>query len=175
VPGLRIFGIADPDSPRVARRLGVISFGLKHVPHNLAAEELAETAGLGVRTGCHCAHILVKRLLRIHPVREALSNLGLMFAPRITKSFLPGLVRISLGLENDEADIHRLALALYRIATRRPSLVTRLLAKTRNATPFLPNTETLRRIRADAERDAQRGRRHSIDFDQASRLFSPAE
>ncbi len=154
VPGVRIYGITDPDSPRVARRLGVISFGLKHVPHNLAAEELAETAGLGVRTGCHCAHILVKRLLRISSAREALSNLGMMFAPRITRSVLPGLVRVSLGLENDEADIRRLALALDRISSRRPSLVTRLLAKTQNATPFLPDTETLRRMRAAVERDA---------------------
>jgi selenocysteine lyase/cysteine desulfurase len=175
VPGVRIYGIVEPDSPRIARRLGVISFGLRHVPHNLAAEELAETAGFGVRTGCHCAHILVKRLLRIHPAREALSNLGLMFAPRITASFLPGLVRVSLGLENEEADIRRLAHALHGISGRRPDFVSRLLAKTRNATPFLPNTETLRRIRAAVDRDAQRGPRHSIDFDQASRLFSPAE
>ena len=119
VPGVRIYGIADPDSPRIARRLGVISFELKHVPHNLLAEELAETAGFGVRTGCHCAHILVKRLLRMHPVREALANLGMKLIPRITSSLLPGLARVSFGLENSQADVRRLARALEKISGRR--------------------------------------------------------
>lgn len=154
VTGVRLYGLADPGSPRLPRRLGVISFGLRHVPHNLAAEELAETAGIGVRTGCHCAHIFVKRLLRVPPAREALSNLGMTFAPRITGSLLPGLVRVSFGLENDEADVRRLALALEKISRRRSSLVTRLLAKTRNAAPFLPDTETRRRMRAAMEREA---------------------
>jgi selenocysteine lyase/cysteine desulfurase len=152
VAGVQVYGIKDPDSPRLARRLGVISFGLKRVPHNLAAEELAET-GIGVRTGCHCAHLLVKRLLGIPPAREALANFGSRLAPRITKSLLPGLVRVSLGLENDEADVRRLALALEKITRRRSSVVERLLAKTHNAAPVLPATETRRRMRAAIERD----------------------
>ena len=153
VPGLRLFGMAVPDSPRVGRRLGVFSFELKHVPFNLAAEDLAETAGIGVRAGCHCAHLLVKRLLRIPPVREVLADFGLRLAPRITQSFLPGVVRVSIGLENDEADIRRLALALEKISARRQSLVTRLLAKTHNAAPALPDTGTRRRMRAAAARE----------------------
>ncbi len=154
VPGIRVYGIADPDSPRIARRLGVMSFELANVPHNLAAEELAESAGVGVRTGCHCAHILVKRLLRMHPAREAASNLGMRFAPRITKSVLPGLVRASFGLENDEDDVRRLALALVKIGGRRRNLVTRLLAKTHNAMPALPVTKTRMLMRAAIEREA---------------------
>ncbi len=154
VPGVRLYGLADPDSPRIGRRLGVFSFGLKHVPHNLAAEELAETAGIGLRTGCHCAHVLVKRLLRISSAREALASLGSKLVPRLIRPFLPGLVRVSFGLENDEADVRRLALALEKISSRRSSLITRLLAKTRNAAPFLPDTETRRRMRAAMEKDA---------------------
>lgn len=154
MPAVQLYGVAGPDSPRLARRLGVISFGLKNVPHNLAAAELAETAGIGVRTGCHCAHILVKRLLHIHALREALSNLGMRFAPRITRSLLPGLVRVSFVLENDEADVRRLVVALEKIAGRRPSLITRLLAATHNAAPVLPDTETRRRMRTAMEREA---------------------
>ena len=154
VPGVRLYGVADPDSPRLVRRLGVISFGLKHVPHNLLAEELAETAGFGVRTGCHCAHILVKRLLRMHPLREALSNLGLKLVPRFTVSLLPGLTRVSFGLENSEADVRRLARALEKIAGRRRSFVTRLLAKARNAAPRLPHTKTRRLMMEAAEKEA---------------------
>jgi len=154
VPGVRLYGVADPDSPRLTRRLGVISFELRNVPHNLAAVELAETAGIGARTGCHCAHLLVKRLLRIQPAREALANLGMKLAPRFTKSLLPGLVRVSFGLENDEADVRRLTLALEKAVGLRPSLVTRLLAKTHNAAPVLPNTEARRRMREAMEREA---------------------
>ena len=154
VPGVRLYGVTDPDSPRIDRRLGVLSFGLKRVPHNLAARELAETAGIGVRAGCHCAHILVKRILRMHRVREALSNLGMRFVPRITRSILPGLVRVSFGLVNSEADVHRLALALEKIANRRTSLVMRLLAKTHNAAPVLAETETGRRMHAEVDREA---------------------
>ncbi len=154
VPGLQVYGIADPYSPRISRRLGVISFGLTRVPHNLAAEELAERAGIGVRTGCHCAHILVKRLLGIHRVREALSNLGLSLAPRIIKPLLPGLIRVSFGLENDESEIRRLTLALKEIACRRRSFTLRLLAKNHNASPALADTETCRRMRTAIAKEA---------------------
>ncbi len=154
VPGIRVYGIADPDSPRISRRLGVISFELANIPHNLAAAQLAESAGVGVRTGCHCAHILVKRLLRMHPAREAVSNLGMRFAPRITRSVLPGLVRASLGLENDEDDVRRLAFALVKIGGRRRNFVTRLLAKTHNAVPALPVTKTRKLMRAVIVREA---------------------
>jgi len=154
VPGLRLYGVSDPGSPRLARRLGVISFELENVPHNLAAMELAETAGIGVRTGCFCAHLLVKRLMRIHPAREVLADLGLKLFPGITKSLLPGLIRVSFGLANDEADVLRLSLALEKIAARRRPLVARLLARTHNAAPAGPDTGTRRRLREAVEREA---------------------
>jgi len=154
VPGLRLTGIADPDSPRLARRLGVISFEMKDVPHNLVAKELAETGGFGVRTGCHCAHLLVKRLLGMKPAREALANLGMKIAPRIMGFVLPGLVRVSFGLENGEADIRRLARTLKEIAGRRRSRVTRFLAKTHNAMPVWTESKIHRRMREAVEREA---------------------
>lgn len=154
VPGLRVYGIASPDSPRLRQRGGVISFGLKHVPHNLVAENLAEVGGIGVRNGCFCAHILVKRLLHIHPFREAAADLGLKVAPRMIRPLLPGLVRVSFGIENDEGDIRRLVATLQRIASRRPSPVARLLARTHNATPFVPGTAALGWMRQETERAA---------------------
>ncbi|MGA2533164.1 MAG: aminotransferase class V-fold PLP-dependent enzyme [Candidatus Aminicenantales bacterium] len=152
VPGIEIYGIKDPDSPRFERRGGVVSFGLKRVPHNLVAEKLAGEGGIGVRDGCFCAHILVKRLLGISPVREALADAGLRLAPRLTKSMLPGLVRVSFGIENDERDIGRLVNALMNIAAERVCLRDRLLARTHNATPVVPDTNVRRRMRAAAER-----------------------
>jgi selenocysteine lyase/cysteine desulfurase len=154
VSGIRVYGVADPDSPRIDRRLGVISFELKSVPYNLLARELAEMAGFGVRAGCHCAHILVKRLLHMLPMREALANFGMKIVPGFTRSILPGLARISFGLENSEPDVRRLARALEKISGRRSSLATRLLAKTHNATPILTETKTRRRTKEAIEREA---------------------
>ena len=155
VPGLEIYGIKDPDSPRFDRRSGVVSFGMRRVPHNLVAEKLAGEGGIGVRDGCFCAHILVKRLLGISPVREVLADAGLRLAPRLTRSLLPGLVRVSLGIENEERDIGRLVHALKRIAAERVCLRDRLLARTHNATPVAPDTDARRRMRAAAERDVE--------------------
>ena len=152
VPGIEIYGIKDPDSPRFERRGGVISFGLKRVPHNLVAEKLAGEGGIGVRNGCFCAHILVKRLLGIPPVREALADVGLRLAPRLTKSLLPGLVRVSFGIENDERDVGRLVTALKIIAADEVRLMDRLLARTHNATPVVADTDVRRRMRASSER-----------------------
>ncbi|MGZ7065136.1 MAG: aminotransferase class V-fold PLP-dependent enzyme [Candidatus Aminicenantales bacterium] len=155
IPGIEVYGIKDPDSPRFERRGGVISFGLKRVPHNLVAEKLAGEGGIGVRDGCFCAHILVKRVLGIPPVREALADAGLRLAPRLTKSLLPGLVRVSFGIENDERDIGRLVNALKRIVAERVCLRDRLLARTHNATPVVPETDARRRMRASAEREVE--------------------
>jgi hypothetical protein len=155
VPGIEIQGLKDPNSPRIDRKGGVISFGLRRVPHNLVAEKLAEQGGIGVRNGCFCAHGLVKRLLGIHPLREALADLGLRLAPRLTKSLLPGLVRVSFGIENDEREIGRLVTSLKEIAAEPLCLIDRLLARTHNATPVVPDTDARRRMRAFTERQVE--------------------
>lgn len=134
---IEIFGIKDPDSEKLHQKGGVISFRLKSVPHNLAAKELAEQGGIGVRNGCFCAHLLVKQLLKIHPVRAFAANAGMVLLPRLTGMFLPGLVRASLGLQNDENDIERLIKVLEKIADAPQSIINRFLAFNRNGTPFL--------------------------------------
>jgi len=155
VPGIEVYGLKDPNSPLFERKGGVISFGLKRVPHNLVAEKLAGEGGIGVRNGCFCAHLLVKRLLGIPPVRETLADLGLRLAPRLTKSLLPGLVRVSFGIENDERDIDRLIISLKKIAAEQVSLMDKLFARTHNATPVVPDTDVRKRMRASAERDIE--------------------
>jgi selenocysteine lyase/cysteine desulfurase len=60
IPGLEVYGIKDSDSPRFAHKGGVIVFGLKDMMANRVAKELAERGGIGVRYGCHCAHMLIK-------------------------------------------------------------------------------------------------------------------
>jgi selenocysteine lyase/cysteine desulfurase len=90
IPGIQVYGIADPSSHRIHRRAGVIAFACDNVPHNRVGQELAEQAGIGVRTGCFCAHLLVKRLLNIHPLRARLADVFMLLLPGFTAPILPG-------------------------------------------------------------------------------------
>jgi selenocysteine lyase/cysteine desulfurase len=113
IPGLKLYGIQDPDSPRFARKGGVIAFDLKGRLPSRVARELAERGGIGVRYGCHCAHLLIKRLLGVPAWAERLQGLIVRLLPRLE---LPGVVRVSLGIENTEADVDALLEALQEIA-----------------------------------------------------------
>jgi len=113
VPGIKLYGVKDADSPRFARKGGVIAFDLGNLLPSRVARELAERSGIGVRSGCHCAHLLVKRLVGIPPFLEQFQGLIVLLFPRLS---LPGIVRVSLGLENTEADVDALIEALCDIA-----------------------------------------------------------
>ena len=112
IQGLRIFGIQDPELPEFDRKGGVIVFALKNMFPDRVAKKLAK-AGIGVRYGCHCSHILIKHLLHVGPSLERFQHLLIRLFPAIN---LPGLARISLGIENAENDIDRLIIALDQIA-----------------------------------------------------------
>jgi selenocysteine lyase/cysteine desulfurase len=58
INNLEIFGIKDPDSTQFAHKIGVVPFNLKNTIATKAGKELALQSGIGVRTGCHCAHIM---------------------------------------------------------------------------------------------------------------------
>lgn len=145
IPGLEVFGMQSPASPRFSQKGGVITFGLRQVPHNLVAQELAEQGGIGVRSGCFCAHLLVKRLLHIHPVRARLADLALLLAPRFASLVQTGLVRVSLGLENDLADVDTLVRVLDQIARRPRAEIDRQIAALHGGT-LLPRTDIQRQM-----------------------------
>ena len=54
-------------APAFAHKGGVIAFTVKDTMAGPVAEALA-ARGIGIRSGCHCAHLLVKRMLQI-PLR----------------------------------------------------------------------------------------------------------
>ena len=87
IPGLTLYGIKDPASPRFAQKGGVIVFRLEGIRANRVAKELAERGGIGVRSGCHCAHLLIKRLLNIPPLLEQFQGMILTLFPQLS---LPG-------------------------------------------------------------------------------------
>jgi selenocysteine lyase/cysteine desulfurase len=113
VPGLEVYGINDPVSPRFAQKGGVIVFRLDGMMADRVAKELAERGGIGVRAGCHCAHLLIKHLLHIHPLQALLQGLIVGLFPQVS---LPGLARVSLGLENSAEDVDEVIRVLDKIA-----------------------------------------------------------
>lgn len=112
INGIRVYGIQDPDSPAFRRKGGVISFSLGNKMAPQVAASLG-AAGLGVRSGCHCAHMLVKYMLGISPFLENFQRLIVTVFPKLN---LPGIVRISFGIENTKSEVDRCLLELNRIA-----------------------------------------------------------
>ncbi|RMG67976.1 MAG: aminotransferase class V-fold PLP-dependent enzyme [Calditrichaeota bacterium] len=113
VPELTIYGSDDPGD--VANRLGVISFNVNGLPNNLVAAILNYEGGIGVRNGCFCAHPYIKCLLHISQEDSRRLEQQILQHDR---SQLPGAVRVSFGIYNDESEIDVLVDLLKRIAAR---------------------------------------------------------
>jgi cysteine desulfurase/selenocysteine lyase len=111
VPGIQIFGNTNPrEAPQ---RLGVLPLGLKSVPHFLVAAILGHEFGIGVRSGCFCAHPYILHLLKVPP-SEAQAVRSRMLAG--DRSEMPGMFRASFGLYNSLAEVDALLHALTCIA-----------------------------------------------------------
>ncbi len=102
IPGIRLFYSADDAAYSLTQKGGVISFEINGMNPHKVARLLAEIGGIGVRSGCHCSHILIKHLLKTPPFLQKLQRIIVILFPKIE---LPGMVRISLGIENTEAEI----------------------------------------------------------------------
>ncbi len=113
IPGLRIYGKLDPD--RLDDRLGVIAFNLEGLPHALVAAILSYECGIGVRSGCFCAHPYMLCLLDVPEDEAAVLRSEIIGRDR---SRIPGAVRASLGIYNDESDVDALCAGLEMIAAR---------------------------------------------------------
>lgn len=111
VPGLHIYG--DQDPARAASRLGVIPVLLDGISHFHLAAILSYEFGIGVRNGCFCAHPYLLQLLGVKNEHAQHVRQHILEGDRRE---VPGLVRISFGLYNQEAEIDCLVDALQRIA-----------------------------------------------------------
>ncbi len=107
IPRVRIYGSADANT--AGERLGVIPFDIQGVSHFLVAAVLGYEFGIGVRSGCFCAHPYILHLLGLSP-READAVRDRMLSG--DRSDMPGLIRASFGLYNTYEDIDVLAEAL---------------------------------------------------------------
>jgi cysteine desulfurase/selenocysteine lyase len=111
IPGAQVFGDNDPSNAE--NRLGVIPIQLKHIPHFLAAAILGYEFGIGVRSGCFCAHPYILHLLGLSN-EEATDVRQRMLAG--DRSDMPGLIRASFGLYNTLEDVDTLLDALMHIS-----------------------------------------------------------
>lgn len=113
IPGVTVYG--KRDATGLDDRLGVIAFNLEGLPHALVAAILSYECAIGVRSGCFCAHPYMLCLLQV-PENEA-DVLRREIIGR-DRSRIPGAVRASFGIYNDESDVDALCEGLGMIAAR---------------------------------------------------------
>ena len=111
IPGVTLYGERDPG--RAGDRVGVIPFNLEGVSHFLLAAILGYEGGIGVRSGCFCAHPYVVHLLDL-PEEEAAGWRERMLNG--DRSQMPGMVRASFGCYNNRKDVDRLLEMVERVA-----------------------------------------------------------
>lgn len=111
IPGVTVYGGADTDG--LDRRLGVISFNVEGKHHALVAAILSYEHGIGVRSGCFCAHPYVKNLLKIDELEARAMEEHIR---RRDRSTLPGAVRVSFGIYNSADEVDAVCAAVERIA-----------------------------------------------------------
>jgi selenocysteine lyase/cysteine desulfurase len=110
IPGIKIFGDSVPASSQ--DRLGVIPFTLDSKSHFLVASILGHEFGIGVRSGCFCAHPYVIHLLGLNPEESNEAQKQILAG---NKGDMPGLIRASFGLYNTTDEIDHLCQSLEHI------------------------------------------------------------
>jgi len=118
IPGVSFLG----DVP-AADKLGVLVFNIDGIHHDDVASVLNNEFGIATRNGCFCAHPYLSRLLRCtdtEAVRKAVEA-G-------EDVVLPGAVRATIGVYNDEEDLDRLVDAVRIIASDASRYATAMLS-----------------------------------------------
>jgi selenocysteine lyase/cysteine desulfurase len=112
IPGVIIYGSVDEDEAH--KRLGVISFNIQNKPHALVSAILNYEGGIGVRSGCFCAHPYIKCLLDVSVEEIRVFEQKILQHDR---SMVPGAIRMSFGMYNSKEEIDRFVEVLEMIAT----------------------------------------------------------
>jgi selenocysteine lyase/cysteine desulfurase len=115
IQGLRIVGIKDTDSHEFIHKGDVIVFSHSNIISYKFARKLAEQGGIGIRYGCHCSHLLIKHILHVSPFLEQLQRIIVTLFHSVE---LPGLARVSIGLQNRQEEIDRFIQELDSIIRR---------------------------------------------------------
>lgn len=111
IPSVYIFGDNLPE--RAGERLGVIPLLLEGISHFKVSAILGHEFGIGVRSGCFCAHPYILHLLHLTPQESNAVRQRMLSGDR---SEMPGMIRASFGLYNTKEDVDALVTALRRVA-----------------------------------------------------------
>ena len=111
IDNLTVYGDKDPGNAR--NRLGVISMNVDNVPHALTAAILSYEGGIGVRSGCFCAHLYVKSLLHVSDRDSKKLENEILARDR---SHIPGTIRASFGIYNTIEEIDHFLGMIKKIA-----------------------------------------------------------
>ena len=113
IPKLHIYGDSNPQNSH--RRLGVIPFQLDEVSHFLVSAILGYEFGIGVRSGCFCAHPYILHLYGLSEEQARAVRMRILTSDRRD---MPGMIRASFGLYNTTGEIDDFIEALTCIAQK---------------------------------------------------------
>ena len=111
IPGVRVYGETDP--ARASEKVGAIPFNLEGVSHFMLAAILGYEGGIGVRSGCFCAHPYVVHLLDLSEAEASTWRDQMLMG---NKSNMPGMVRASFGCYNGTDDVDQLLEMIERVS-----------------------------------------------------------
>jgi cysteine desulfurase/selenocysteine lyase len=110
LPKVNVFGDSDPKHSD--KRLGVIPLEIEGISHFKVAAILGHEFGIGVRSGCFCAHPYILHLLHISPEESINVRENMLSGDRRD---MPGLIRASFGLYNTIEDVDQFVEAINKI------------------------------------------------------------
>jgi selenocysteine lyase/cysteine desulfurase len=97
------------DTKNIADKVGIVVFNIAGRPHGEVAQEMAKRRAIAVRQGAFCSHPYVWRLLRI-------SNDEILQLMQKPSPALPGMVRASFGIYNNDEEADALIETVREIA-----------------------------------------------------------
>jgi cysteine desulfurase / selenocysteine lyase len=104
--------VYGPKNPECC--LGIITFNIKDLPHELVAAILNYEAAIATRNGCFCAHPYLHHLLKI---KEPFNIKTQFDSGEI--DFLPGAVRATVGIYNTKEEMDELVESIKMISEKR--------------------------------------------------------
>jgi selenocysteine lyase/cysteine desulfurase len=97
----------------IERKLGVLPFNLRDLHHETVSKILNDEYGIATRNGCFCAHPYLTQLLNCTDPEEVRRKVAAG-----EDVLLPGAVRATIGIFNNEEDLDKLVDAVAMLASR---------------------------------------------------------
>jgi selenocysteine lyase/cysteine desulfurase len=108
IPGVILYS----DMENIADKVGIVIFNIDGVYHADVAQKLADKRGIAVRQGAFCSHPYTFRLLGI-------SDEEIVEEMRKEDFIMPGMVRASFGIYNNEREVDIFLQTVKEIAAER--------------------------------------------------------